>query len=152
MMGGSMMGNWDGENGYGSMDGSMMDNWDGENGYGSMDGSMMDNQDGQYGTDMMNGGMMGMMSGNMMSGFAVAPGVEISVTADEALEIAQQYLDENLPDTIVDQADTFPGYYTLHVEQDGEIIGMLSVNAYTGQVFLHHWHGDFIEMNGENHS
>jgi hypothetical protein len=28
---------------------------------------------------------------------------------------------------------------------------MLSVNAYTGQVFLHHWHGDFIEMAGEEH-
>jgi len=152
MMGGNMMGNWDGENGYGSMDGSMMDNLDGENSYGSMDGSMMDNLDGENGYGSMNGGMMGMMSGNMMSGFGVAPGVEISVTADEALEIAQQYLDEYLPDTIVDQADAFPGYYTSHVEQDGEIIGMLSVNAYTGQVFLHHWHGDFIEMSGEDHS
>jgi hypothetical protein len=28
---------------------------------------------------------------------------------------------------------------------------MLSVNVYTGQVFLHHWHGDFIEMAGKGH-
>jgi hypothetical protein len=27
---------------------------------------------------------------------------------------------------------------------------MLSVNAYTGDVFLHHWHGDFLEM-ADNH-
>ncbi|MFQ5419500.1 MAG: hypothetical protein ACE5EY_03950 [Anaerolineae bacterium] len=154
MMDGSMMGNWDGENSYGPMDGSMMDNWDEEKGYGPMDGSMMDNWDGSTsGYGMMGGGLMGgMMSGGLMGGFAIAPGVEISVTADQALQIAQQYLDGYLPDTTVDQADTFPGYYTLHVEQDGEIIGMLSVNAYTGQVFLHHWHGDFIEMSGEDHS
>ncbi len=41
---------------------------------------------------------------------------------------------------------TFYGYYTIDVERDGKIIGMLSVNGYTKQVFLHTWHGDFIEM------
>jgi len=43
---------------------------------------------------------------------------------------------------------SIPGYYTLHILEDSETIGMLSVNAYTGQVFHHHWHGDFIEMSG----
>ena len=39
----------------------------------------------------------------------------------------------------------FYGYYTLDFEKDGRIAGMLSVNGYSGQVFLHTWHGTFIE-------
>ena len=39
----------------------------------------------------------------------------------------------------------FYGYYTLDFEKDGQVIGMLSVNGYNGQVFLHTWHGTFIE-------
>jgi hypothetical protein len=146
-------GNWDGV--YGP---SMMGNWNAQDSINMMSSSMMGEQNSQYRADMMNGGMMDMvmngdiMNDNMMNGFGAAPGVEISVTADEAMEIAQQYLDEYLPGSTVDQADTFPGYYTLHMEQNGEIIGMLSVNAYTDQVFLHHWHGDFIEINGNDHN
>ncbi len=49
------------------------------------------------------------------------------------------------------RATTFPGYYTLDTLTDGKVIGMLSVNAYSGQVFLHTWHGDFVEMVGEDH-
>ena len=30
-------------------------------------------------------------------------------------------------------------------EKDGKIIGMLSVNGYNGQIFLHTWHGTFIQ-------
>jgi hypothetical protein len=142
-MDGSMMG--DNATDFGSMDGSMM----GSNGmdFGSMDGSMM-------GSNGMDFGSMGsgMMSDEMIGGFAVAPGVEISVTADEAGEIAQQYLDTYQPGTTVDEADSFPGYYTAHVEEDGEIVGMLSINGYTGQVFYHHWHGDFIEMSTADQS
>lgn len=106
----------------------------------------------------MMGGMMngqkgaGMMGGNMMGSFGYAPDAEINITAAEAVAIAQVYLDAYLPGkTADDRADAFPGYYTLHVLEDGEVVGMLSVNAYTGQVFLHHWHGDFIEMTGEEH-
>jgi hypothetical protein len=39
----------------------------------------------------------------------------------------------------------FYGYYTIDFEKDGKVIGMLSVNGYSGQVFLHTWHGTFIE-------
>jgi len=35
--------------------------------------------------------------------------------------------------------------YTLDFEKDGKVAGMLSVNGYSGQVFLHTWHGTFIE-------
>jgi hypothetical protein len=110
-------------------------------GYGMMGGGMMS---GQFGS--------GMMGGTMMGNFGYSPDAEINVTVDEAVVVAQEYLDAYLPGkTADDMADAFPGYYTLHVLEDGETIGMLSVNAYTGQVLVHHWHGDFVEMAGEGH-
>jgi hypothetical protein len=73
--------------------------------------------------------------------------VEMSVTPDQAREYAQKFLDTNLPGvTVEDEAEAFYGYYTLHTLRDGQIEGMLSVNGYTGQVWYHHWHGDFIGM------
>jgi hypothetical protein len=30
--------------------------------------------------------------------------------------------------------------------KDNQPAGMLSVNGYSGQIFLHTWHGTFIEM------
>ena len=120
-------------------------------------GMMSDMSDGMMGSNMMSGtGMMGkmngqnmpgMMNGNRMGSYGYAPDTEINITAVEAMNIAQEYLGTYLPGkTADDHADTFPGYYTLHVLEDGQIIGMMSVNAYTGQAFLHHWHSDFIEM------
>lgn len=91
---------------------------------------------------------------NMMMGMGLwhSPTAEarsMTVTADQAQEYAQAYLDDVLPGTQVDdEVDMFYGYYTLHVLRDGEIIGMLSVNGYSGQVWLHHWHGDFVDMTG----
>ncbi len=91
----------------------------------------------------------GMMGSGMMRGWRNVPdaSAEMPVTEEAAIEAAQQYLDAYLPGTQVEHhADAFYGYYTLHVLRDGEIAGMLRVNGYTGQVFLHTWHGDFIEM------
>lgn len=98
------------------------------------------------------GGFGSGMMGGMMGSWSNAPEAEAGVTAEEAIQIAQRYLDTNLPGaTAGETADAFPGYYTLHVLQNGDIIGMLSVNATTGQVFPHHWHGDFVEMAGDDH-
>jgi hypothetical protein len=79
------------------------------------------------------------------------PSAEMSVSPDEAVEAAQAYLDAYVDDglTADEHADQFYGYYTLHVNRDGETIGMLSVNGYTGQIFLHTWHGNLVEMSGE---
>ncbi len=38
------------------------------------------------------------------------------------------------------------GYYTVHTLKNGKIYGMLGVNGYTGQVWYHTWHGDFLRM------
>jgi hypothetical protein len=61
------------------------------------------------------------------------------------MEYAQKYLDANLPGATAEHPMQFHGYYTLDFEKDGKIIGMVSVNGYSGQVFLHTWHGTFIE-------
>jgi hypothetical protein len=50
------------------------------------------------------------------------------------------------PNMMWNKADTFYGYYTIHVLRDGQVYGMLSVNGTTGQVWYHTWHGDFIAM------
>ncbi len=107
--------------------------------------------------NMMNGGRMrdGMMAGGMglhqHAPGTLADPVEISadmpVSPDEAVESAQRYLDIYLPGTLADDhADQFYGYYTLHILRDGEVAGMLSVNGFSRQVFLHTWHGDFVGM------
>jgi hypothetical protein len=89
---------------------------------------------------MMGGqGMMGMM------GVWTPQGGTPGVTASQARTNAQSFLDLKFPGTKL-PADmmTFPGYYTLDFEKDGKPVGMLSVNAYTGQVWYHTWHAQFL--------
>jgi hypothetical protein len=119
----------------------------------------------EYGPNMMwnlKYGMMsgyngyGMMGGGMMGGWQQNPGATPEISADmpvsieQSGQIAQQFLERYDPGKQADDhADVFYGYYTLHVLQDGKVIGMLSVNGYSGQVFPHTWHGAFVEMSGE---
>jgi len=92
----------------------------------------------------MGAGMAGMMGG----GYAYyRSGNDMPVNPEEAAVYAQNYLNRHSPGLQVDQhADVFYGYYTLHTLQDGQVVGMLSVNGYTGDVFVHTWHGKFIDM------
>ncbi len=69
-----------------------------------------------------------------------------TVTEKQAIEIAQKYLDTAQPGTEVKDADAFYGYYTLELNKDGKIYGMLSVNANTGAVWYHNWHGTFVNL------
>lgn len=71
---------------------------------------------------------------------------QTTVNEAKALEIAQEYLDRTLPEIKVADADTFYGYYTIEVTKDGKLYGMLSVNAYTGAVWYHNWHGAFVKI------
>ena len=107
----------------------------------------------------MGGAMMGWMMGRggMMGGGAPADptwtpgdatGTDARVTAGAARRIAQRWLEANRTDLRADDPETFPGYYTLHLERAGRIEGMLSVNAYTGAVWYHWWHGRFLAMDG----
>ncbi|MEW6086628.1 MAG: hypothetical protein AB1607_18740 [Chloroflexota bacterium] len=100
---------------------------------------------------MMGGNGYGMMGGygNMMQGWNGASPLdvtaEMTVTPEQAIEYAQKYLDANYAGATVEHSTQFYGYYTLDFEKDGKIAGMLSVNGYSGQVFVHTWHGTFIE-------
>jgi hypothetical protein len=125
-------------------------------GNGMMGDSMMEDdmmEDSMTEDDMMEDDMMedSMMDGRgQNSGKPQDISAEMPVSPDRAVEIAQGYLDSYLPgDQADDHADVFYGYYTLHLLRDGKVVGMLSVNGYTGQVFPHTWHGDFVEMSTE---
>jgi hypothetical protein len=106
---------------------------------------MMENNGGMMG--MMGGsGMMKGMNGNSWSRTNLADvSAEMTVTPEQAMEYAQKYLDENVSGALATSPIQFYGYYTLDFEKDGEVAGMLSVNGFSGQVFLHTWHGSFIE-------
>ncbi|MFJ7290362.1 hypothetical protein [Streptomyces collinus] len=68
------------------------------------------------------------------------------ISAPEAENIARQWLDDHRPDRTPGEAEAFPGYYTLHTFKGKTITGMLSVNAHSGQVWYHSWHGNFVAM------
>ena len=110
----------------------------------------------EYGPNMMwnlkYGGLnhQGMMGGYVWNTTPTDVPAEMPVSAQQALETAQKYLDTYLTGTkTAEDADPFYGYYTIDTLRDGKVVGMLSVNGYNGQVFLHSWHGNFIEVSEE---
>ena len=93
---------------------------------------------------MMGKGGMGGMMGGAFQGEGAGQG---NINDIEAIEIAQAYLDKTSDGLVADDhLVVFYGYYTIHILDDGDIAGMLSVNANSGQVFHHTWHGEFIEI------
>ena len=69
---------------------------------------------------------------------------ETEVSADGAVQAAQACLEQALPGTEATDPMPFYGYFTLPVERDGEVVGMLlSVHGATGEVWYHTWHGDY---------
>jgi hypothetical protein len=100
---------------------------------------------------MMGSGMMGGQgSGTMGGGYADptwTPGAnEADVSPAKAQRLAQRWLDGQSSNLTTGEPDVFPGYYTLHVLNDGKVTGMLSINAATGAVWSHWWHGRFVSM------
>jgi hypothetical protein len=91
------------------------------------------------------GGMMG--GSGYGSGTAGSGGTPAAtaVTIAGAHSLAQRWLDRNEPGVKVETGgDVFPGCYTLETLEGGKITGMISVNATTGAVWPHWWHGTFI--------
>ena len=96
-------------------------------------------------------GMMNRVYPMMGSQYPQSPAIyqpdQMPVTAQQALMAAQAYLDKVYPGVKASAtADEFQGYYTIDVETNGNISGMLSVNGYSGQVWYHTWHDKFIQM------
>ena len=139
---------------YGMMSDFRLRDSDGTMGGAMMAGGMMGGSGGGMmsgsGGDMM-GGSGGMMGGGMMgSGYADptwTPGVtEGDLSPAEARRIASEWLESQSSGLTAGEAEAFPGYFTLHVLRDGRFAGMLSVNAATGAVWSHWWHGRFVSM------
>ena len=112
----------------------------------------------EYGPNMMWNLKYGMHSGYGMMGRGMIGNyrqpqnvdADMPVSKEEAAQYAQDYLDRYQPGVVVSHEITpFYGYYTIDLEKDGQIVGMLSVNGYDGQVFYHSWHGAFVEMSEE---
>ena len=83
--------------------------------------------------------------GHMGRWWGGQPTATMAVDPETAKQVAQQYLDTFMSGATADEPETFYGYYTLHVLKDGKVVGMLSVNGTTGQVWWHRWHGDFVQ-------
>jgi hypothetical protein len=90
-------------------------------------------------------GNAGRMMGGMMGGARNQQQGPLTVTVAQARTAAQQWLDANQPGAkLADDEMQFYGHYTMDFLKDGKTAGMLSVNGYTGQVWYHTWHGNFI--------
>ena len=69
-----------------------------------------------------------------------------SVDSAKARDIATSWLAANRAGTTVRTIDAYPGYFTLDVQRNGAITGMMSVSSATGAVWYHTWHGAFVAM------
>lgn len=77
------------------------------------------------------------------------PAGQAPIGTEEALRRAQEFLDRYYPGATAGESVEFPGYYTIDVGRDGRTFGMLSVHAYSGQVWYHSWHGAFLSETAE---
>ena len=99
------------------------------------------------GPNMMWNTKYGHMAGQsgMMGGRGSQQTGPMTVTVAQARTAAQQWLDANQPGAqLADDEMQFSGYYTMDFLKNGKTAGMLSVNGYSGQVWHHTWHGNFI--------
>ncbi len=69
-----------------------------------------------------------------------------SIQEVQAVGIAENYLKYKFPGRgiEIEEPISFYGYYTMDFKLDEEMYGMLSVNAFTGNIWYHSWHGTFL--------
>jgi len=99
----------------------------------------------EMGPNMMWNTKYGMMRGGILGGIFGTPTTTMTVTAAQATIDAQQYLNTYLSGTTTGDVTTFYGYYTIEVLNGTVTQGMLSINGYSGQVWVHTWHGTFMQ-------
>ncbi|MCS7145629.1 MAG: hypothetical protein NZ938_02920 [Aigarchaeota archaeon] len=80
-----------------------------------------------------------------MMGLRVEPILEMPIGPEKAVELARRYLAQRFGGVVeVLEPLKFYGYYTMDYKLNGEVHGMLSVNGYTGDIWYHSWHGNFV--------
>ena len=129
--------------------------------YGMMNGTAAGHMAGVGSRGGMMGGAAGggMMGGGMTNGSGMMgryggspnwspPGGSVSgpVSAVRARQLADEWLAAQGKGLSAGEPDAMPGYFTMETIQNGKIDGMLSVNAGTGAVWYHWWHGRFVAM------
>jgi hypothetical protein len=94
--------------------------------------------------------MGGWMGGNGWNSWSGSGSGKVSTMA-KAVSVANTWLAGNHPgervpaDAVHETAmGHFPGYYSFDTQYKGKTYGMLSVNATTGAVWYHGWHGAFL--------
>jgi len=97
----------------------------------------------EAGPNMMWNTKYGMSAGGMFG--ARDSSATMSVSSQQAQQIAQKWLDANLPGASANAPDRSYGFYTVDFDKGGQLSGMLSVNGSTGAVWYHTWHGAFIQ-------
>ena len=88
------------------------------------------------------------MMWNTRYGMHATTATATRVSATQATRDAQQWIDAQRPGLTTGAPEAFPGYYTLDTLRDGRTVGMLSVNAITGAVWYHTWHGTYLSTLG----
>lgn len=71
-----------------------------------------------------------------------------TIEREEARLLAQVYINDKFSKeyTIPEEGHAFYGYYTFHIVNGSDNIGMLSVNSNTGNIWHHNWHGIVINI------
>ncbi|NYH91075.1 hypothetical protein [Actinopolymorpha rutila] len=95
-----------------------------------------------YGMNMMM--RPGGMPGDMPPGPPGTGSTTASVSPSQARRLADLWLQQHQTGLRAGDPEAFPGYYTLHTQRGDRIVGMLSVNAQSGAVWYHTWHGQFL--------
>jgi hypothetical protein len=80
------------------------------------------------------------MMWNTRWGMSAGGGGTTRYDQDAAQQVAATFLAGYLPGASVLEGQAFPGYYTFDFGR-GQVEGMLSVSAATGEVWVHTWHG-----------
>ena len=75
-----------------------------------------------------------------------------TVARTEAVKIADDFVKSQLGEafSVPGEGHAFYGYYTFHIMKDDKVIGMLSVNDLTGEVWHHDWHGELEQVISEH--
>ena len=129
--------------GFHGMMGSDQGMMGGSHGHGMMGGHDMQGAQATPGSGV-NGACAG--AGSMGYHADTAARLDQPLTVDAAQARLQAWLDQNRSGVSATDPTAFPGYVTFHTERRGQITGMVSVQATTGAIWEHTWHGDFVAM------
>ena len=73
------------------------------------------------------------------------PSGPMTITQEEAQSYVQSVIHKYIVDGEVGSAQTFYGYYTIPLLQQGNVVGLVNINGYTGSACYEACHVSFIE-------